>query len=138
MSFFENLVWGWSNKRIEASDVFPKGGEVYITQACPGKNQTFFDSFEGKSLIGILGYHYGFANYNADIHYLESEFNITLFNDPASIIIPVAQGRIDIGIVTISFLNKYLNQNPNMRKTILISDKLDQEYDHTILVRKDM
>jgi len=48
----------------------------------------------------------------------------------------LAGNRGDISVVTKSFLNQFLNKHPERRQQLLISNKLDQEYNHTIIVRK--
>ena len=137
MLFFESIQWGWQEKDITASRVFLKGGEVYITRASPEKDQRYFESFTGKSLIGYLGYHYGFANFNSDETNLRKNFDITLSNSHKRNIQMILKKRIDIGIVTISYLNRYLMNHPENKNQLLISSKLDQVYHHTILIRKN-
>jgi len=138
MILFESINWGWKDKDIQASKVFLKGGEVYITIAKPTKNQNFFNNLKNKSIGGYLGYHYGFANFNADEDFLKKSFNIELTTSHERNIKKVILERIDIAVITKSYLNNYIIRNPYIKNKILISDKLDQEYNHTILVRKNI
>jgi len=32
---FDNLAWGWSGYNVDSSEVFLRGGEVYIAKAEP-------------------------------------------------------------------------------------------------------
>lgn len=135
--FFENKQWGWQEKNISASHVFLTGGEVYITKKTGYKTQDYFNNIHQKSLAAILGYHYQFANFNSDEKFLKSKFNIELATSPSTIINQVLSERVEIGIVTRSFLAKILFNNPDYINKILASNKFDQVYKHTILVRNN-
>ena len=63
---------------LEASAPIIEGGEVYIALAEPGRGQNYFASFEGKHLVGVLGFHYGLADFNTDPDYLRNELKMTL------------------------------------------------------------
>ncbi|QTA82290.1 Solute-binding protein family 3 domain-containing protein, MltF-like [Desulfonema limicola] len=139
LMFFENIKWGWSNnKDIQASKVFLKGGEVYITKLSLSKDNSWFNSLEGKSIAGYLGYHYGFAGFNADETFLREKFNVKLGTSHEMNIQLVLRDRIDMAVITKSYLDKYIMQHPEIKKQIIISDKYDQIYEHTILVRKNL
>jgi len=137
MVLFESIKWGWQDHRISSSMVFLKGGEIYVTKADEVKDQTYFDRLEGKSILGFVGYHYGFANFNADRNVLKKKHTAKMTTTHTGNILSVIKGRADIAVVTMSFLSKYLLENPQKRQEILISKKLDQEYNHTILIRKN-
>ena len=133
--FFESILWGWSEQPVKASNVFLKGGEVYITNAEGGKDQSYFDTLKGKSLLGILGFHYGFANFNADENFLESNYNARMTKTHSGNILSIVNKRSDIAVVTKSYILKYLYENPGISNRLLVSEKFDQEYNHTVLVK---
>lgn len=137
---FENIEWGWEGQPVEQSNVFMTGGEVYIAYNRQGRDQHFFDDIANKRMVGILGYHYGFANFNADESYLSERFNVLLSTDHLRNIRLILTDRpelAEVAVVTRSFLGQYLSDNPKHREKLLISDKLDQEYQHRILVREN-
>jgi ABC-type amino acid transport substrate-binding protein len=137
MMLFESPEWGWAGMDIEVSNAFLQGGEVYITKADPSKEQQYFESFEGKSMALYRGYHYGFADFNADEQFLQEHFNAQFSNSHEGNIIKIIKDRADIAVVTQAFLAHYLKDNPDIGERLLISSKLDQEYQHTILIRKN-
>ena len=136
MIMFESKDWGWKNLSIESSKVFSRGGEVYIALSKPGRGQNFFSDFENKKMIGILGYHYGFAAFNNDENFLKKKFKIKLVTTHDNIIRLILMDRYDIAVVTKSNLHKHLLNDPKIKKKLIISKKFDQIYNHTILVRK--
>jgi len=135
--FFESMSWGWGNHPIEASKVFLEGGEVFIALKSKAKNQSYFKDLNNKSISAMLGYHYGFANFNADPEYLNTHFDIHLSSDEGRNIQLVLSGLMDLAIVTQSYLEMFIKNTPSSESKLLVSEKMDQVYKHTVLVRKD-
>ena len=136
--FFESMLWGWQKTPVEASKVFLSGGEVFIALKDKAKNQDYFANLKNKSISAMLGYHYQFADFNSEPNFLRSKFNIHLSTDEKMNIQLVLLNRMDIAIVTKSYLDRFLLENPSARAKLLISDKMDQTYKHTVLVRNNI
>jgi len=136
MIFFECIDWGWKGRDVDASTVFLEGGSKYVTKAETGKNQRYFDSLKGKSILIISGYHYGFCNYNTDEQFLQKHYNATMTSTHEGNILSVVKGRADITVVIKAFFQKYLYENPSLKDKLLVSDKYDLKNYYTILVRK--
>lgn len=135
--FFENILWGWQNTNIEATKVFLQGGEVFIALKDTTKNKNYFNQLNNKSIAAMLGYHYNFAGYNSDPDFLRSNFNIHLSTDEKLNIQLVLLGKMDIAIVTQSYLDRFFLENPSAKQSLLISENMDQKYNHTILIKKN-
>jgi polar amino acid transport system substrate-binding protein len=133
--FYESKSWGWQDINVDVSDVYQQGGEVYIALKKQGRDQEYFADFNHKNMIGIFGFHYGFANFNSDEDYLIKEFNMMLtpYNDRN--IKLLLEERGDIAVVTKAYLQSFLLVNPDVKSRLLISDNLDQVYNHTVLLR---
>jgi ABC-type amino acid transport substrate-binding protein len=138
VSFYDNIEWGWDKSLAEASKVFMRGKEVYIARSKPGRGEEYFSDLKNKTMVGILGYHYGFANFNSDPVYLRKTFNMQSSTSNESSIKMILYDRGDIAVVSDAYLNWYLTQHPDAREKLLISKKVDQNYSHTIIVRKDI
>ena len=137
MSMFEQPEWGWQGSDIDMSEVFLDGAEVYIALAEQGRDQNYFRDFSDKRMIGVRGYHYGFAGFNSDPEFLEEKFKMQLTPSNLGSIKMVLDGnRGDVAVVTRSFLAQYLRQYPEHRERLLISNKLDQRYQLRIALRK--
>lgn len=136
--FFESPEWEWAakNAAVDFSNVFLQGGEVYIAPAAPGRGQDWFSELKGKRMVGILGYHYGFANFVAEPEVLNKTWGMKLVNSHRSSIEMVLADRMDVAVVTDAYLWAYLARNPMARDRLLISDRYDQRYNHRILVRR--
>lgn len=134
---FESPDWGWAERKlpIQASRVFLDGGEIYITQAKPGRGQEFFADLTGKRMVGILGYHYGFAGFEADPTVLASRHSMTLVNNNAASIEMILKDRGDVAVVTDAYLKRWLHGRPEAKDKLLVSERFDQRYAHRALVR---
>lgn len=134
---FENIEWGWDRQQVEASKVYLQGdGEVYVAINKPGRDQRFFEDLGQRSLIAVTGYHYGFANFNADAAELRKRYRITFSDDNEASLRMLLLERGEVAIITRSYLQHYLRARPALKDRLLVSDRLDQAYAHTALVKK--
>lgn len=130
MILFEMSEWGWQDYQFlyqESRDIF-HGGEVYITRAEQGRDQSYFEDIKSKHIAGVFGYHYGFADFNGDRKWLEDNFEIHLIDNPSHVITMILRNRADVGVVTESFLNLHFAKYPQAMEELLVSKKKDQEY----------
>ncbi len=135
--FFENIKWGWDSNAVDASKVFLHGdGEVYVARAQPGRGQEYFNTLADKHILAVVGYHYGFANFDADPTQLAQKFTITFSADNQVSLRNLLAERGDVAVITKSYLRRFLQQDPGVGTQLLVSDRLDQTYAHTVLVRK--
>lgn len=137
MIIFENKNWGWQNYPVAASKTFVTGFEVYVAQAKSGRGQDFFSDFKNKVMIGVLGYHYQFANFSTDQDYLKRNFNLLQTDSQKKSLELILKGRGDITVLSKEYLNYHFLRSPEDKAKLLISDKFDQVYRHTILVREN-
>jgi polar amino acid transport system substrate-binding protein len=137
MLIFESKNWGWEKYPIDVSQAFVTGAEVYVAQAKPGRGQDFFSDFKNKAMIGVLGYHYQFAGFNAEQKYLENNFNLLQTDSQKKSLELILNDRGDIAVLSKEYLNYHFSQSPEDKSKLLISKKFDQIYQHTILVRKN-
>ncbi|MBB6479647.1 substrate-binding periplasmic protein [Spirochaeta isovalerica] len=133
--FFEEDSWGWTDYPVSFSRSFLKGGEVFIARAEPGRDQIYFENISDKTIAVILGYHYGFVDFNSDEAYMNSLFHLQFSRDHRINIEKVLQGVADLSIVTQTYLKTLLKEEPELGNRLLVSVRYDQKYDHTVLVR---
>jgi ABC-type amino acid transport substrate-binding protein len=132
---FESPAWGWQGIPMSTLDLQVEDAEIYVAKAEPGRGQEFFTQFKGKRLALYSGYHYGFANFNADPEYLAREYNARLSYSHESNLLMVQRERADITIVARSYLHSFEKMFPELRGQFLLSSKSDQIYRHEALLR---
>ncbi|WP_162558554.1 substrate-binding periplasmic protein [Saliniradius amylolyticus] len=134
--FFEQVLWGWQNYPLLESQRFVSGGEIMITQLKTRRNQDYFNDITDKRLLGVLGYHYGFADFNSDVDYLTQTFSIHLVKNQQKVIELIVQEKADIGIVDKAYFLYYLRKHPEYRDELYYSEHYDQSYQHGALLRE--
>lgn len=133
--FYENSTWSWNEYDVEVSDVYQLGGEVYVALTKEGRGQEYFDDLTNKRMMGILGFHQGFADFETDEAFLREKFNMSLVNSNDKNLSKLLKGRGDIALLNQAYLQRYFFENPKVKDKLLVSEKLDQEYRHAVLVR---
>ncbi|HCM47436.1 MAG TPA: hypothetical protein DIS98_07980 [Colwellia sp.] len=136
MLIFESKNWGWEKYPVAVSQAFVSGAEVYVAQAKPGRGQEFFSDFKNKAMIGVLGYHYQFAGFHAEQKYLESNFYFLQTDSQKKSLELILNDRGDITVLSKEYLNYHFSLSPKDKSKLLISNKPDQVYQHTILLRE--
>ncbi|MDY7554452.1 transporter substrate-binding domain-containing protein [Pseudomonas veronii] len=135
VAIFENPDWGWQKIPHTTVDMGLEDAEIFVAQREPDRDQNYFTSLGGKRLAVFSGYHYAFANFNADPKFMTEHFNATLTYSHDSNLLMVARGRADIALVTRSYLSDFLARNVDMAAQFLISERVDQVYHHYALLR---
>ncbi|WP_247894330.1 transporter substrate-binding domain-containing protein [Azospirillum sp. B510] len=136
MIAFESKTWGWQDRPVDASRPYLRDAEVFVAKAGPGIDQHYFDDLTGKSILGRLGFHYAFAGFNADPKQLEQRYRTRVTVTHEGNVRSVVAGRADLAIITRSFLTRFLQREPDLARQVLVSDRTDQIYEHTILTRQ--
>lgn len=134
--FFEDHFWGWAQRKIaiDNSPAFAKDDEVFIVLKSTSEQQSWFEDMHEKTIAGILGYHYQLVNYETDPERLATTYNMILVNDHSASIELVLKQRADTAIVTRSFLSRYLAEHSEAAEQLLVSDRVDQTYQHQLLI----
>jgi ABC-type amino acid transport substrate-binding protein len=135
LAIFENPAWDWQKIAHDAVDMGLEDSEVFVSRAEPGRDQRFFERLEGKRLALYHGYHYAFADFNAEPEYLVKRFQATLTHSHDSNLLMVLHGRADIALVTRSYIGDFLERHRQYAGQLLISERVDQRYRHHALLR---
>lgn len=133
LMFYEDLSWNWKGKNLESSDITLSDEEVFISLTKFYKTNDFVKDIKTKKILLIRGFHYAFANYNDSDEYLNKNFNVVFSTSPQNILEFLFNERAQIAIITKSFLLEFLNSNPKMKDSILISPIPDQVYKLSML-----
>lgn len=136
MMFFENRDWGWASYPVASSRAFLEGGELYISRKLPGRNQDFFGSMDGKKIVGIRGFHYGFSDFEALDENRTYDFQALLVENNSDLIQAVLDGRADVGVITCADLKSRMARDAKLKNSLLVSKRYDQVYRHQAIVRQ--
>lgn len=132
---FESPDWGWQGMPLDKLDLQIADAEVYVARSKPGRDQAFFDSLKGKRMALYNGYHYGFADFNADQEFLVRKFQASLTYSHDSNLLMLLHDRADVSVVTRSYLHIFQREYPQESRQLLVSQRADQIYHHHALLR---
>lgn len=135
LMFFESSHWGWQSTHHLALRLDIEDAEVYVAAAEPGRGQDYFADLSNKRMALYHGYHYGFAAFDADPDYLARTYNAVLTYSHDSNLRMLLARRVDIAVVTRSYLELFLDRHPELQPGLLISERQDQVYHHQVLLR---
>ncbi|MFE8070958.1 ABC transporter substrate-binding protein [Marinobacteraceae bacterium S3BR75-40.1] len=131
MLLFEDLRWEWDQRPVTATRVIGRDQEVFLAYRDRARGQSFFNDLKDKRLVGMLGYHYAFANYVADQAFLDTQFNILLSSDPhrnLQLILVNRPSVAEVAVMPRSFINCFIREHPEVGEKLLVSDRVDQRY----------
>lgn len=137
--FFENPSWGWESLPVQTTRPVLMDDEVYVALNKPGRDQSFFDNVAERHIVAISGYHYGFAGLSTDNAQLEERFNIEFSHSHSRNLDLIKADRpslADVAVVSRSYLQSHLRDNPEDRDRFLVSDTPDQTYLLHIMARE--
>lgn len=134
MAIFENPDWGWQDIDHDSVDMGLEDAEVFVARR-RGHTQDYFSDLEGKRLALFSGYHYAFAGFDANPQYLLRRFRASLTYSHESNLMMVLRDRADIALVTRSYLSDFVAAHPELAPRMLISERIDQRYQHHALLR---
>ena len=137
MAIFENPQWGWQGIPHVAVDMGLEDAEIFVARQQPGRDQRYFEELDGKRLALFSGYHYAFADFKAEPGYLKVRYQATLTYSHDSNLNMVERGRVDIALVTRSYLSDFLKRHVESRSLLMASQRVDQVYHHYALLRPD-
>ena len=135
MVLFENPEWGWQGIAHIPVDMGLRDAEVFVAKQQEGRQQSYFDNPGSKRLALFNGYHYAFAGYNTDPKFLSVSFNVSLTYSHLSNLQMVMRGRVEMALITRSNLVDLLNDKPQFRAQVMVSDRVDHIYHHYALLR---
>ena len=136
MYMSDQLSWGWQGYPIESTEAYLHDGEKYVALAKSGRGQEYFNDLEGKTFAGVLGYHYGLANFEYDPQLLKEKYRMQLSSTNKGNLLKVVHQRVDIAIVNQAYISRWLSLYPQYKDKLLISDIWDQKYHLKMIIRK--
>jgi ABC-type amino acid transport substrate-binding protein len=128
MILFEDEAWGWKEKiaSFNSSSPMAHGSELVIALK-QDRDQSYFDSFAGKKIKVVLGFHYKIINMDTNQDSLDKsnlDYGITNQENLKELL----AGKIDITFINSFYLEKLFEQDKDLKSKLLISSKSDQYY----------
>jgi ABC-type amino acid transport substrate-binding protein len=125
----ESSQWDWPEYNVQFSDTIVREKDIYLALSSRTDAQELFADVTAHRMLCVLGFHYGFADYNADPEYLRKNFNVLLHYNESEILDALFAEEAPIAVVSGGFLARQLAREPELRERIIIADKPDATYE---------
>jgi len=137
--FFESPLWGWKKSGVSYTKTIPlvNGKERLVTLDKEGIDQSFFKSYEGKTLGGVKGYHYLLGGELIASDEVKEKYTIYLADSRIINLRMVLGGRVDLTVVNDELLAALSGSNQVRVGDLLLSEKASLEYNLHMLVGDD-
>lgn len=140
--FFEMPLWGWGQLTDEIATTRPilRGREMFVVrsdaQAVVQSGENAFDLSPERKVALTLGYHYAFADFQADQAYIRSKVDAMFSERISQTLQYLLSGAVEIAVVSDVFLLREYQRKPALKDQIQVADKPDHEFALPLLVRK--
>lgn len=134
MSAMMNINWGYNDVSCSQTENLMKVQDKYFARKDVAQNQSFFSKIGRELTVGVLGFHYNYADSQTNYAILEEKSNTILVNSELTVIKMILAGRGKIGVVSSTTLDYYKLTNPDQYNKLLISDISDSEYYRYFLI----
>ncbi|WP_297021316.1 ABC transporter substrate-binding protein [Thalassospira sp.] len=125
----ESSKWEWEELDVLFSDPIVQEQDLYLTLAGRGDADMRFSDVTSYPMLCVLGFHYGFAGFNADPEYMRSNFDVLLRYNEKEVLDGLLAGEAPIGVVSAGFLALEFGTNPDVRDRVTIASQPDATYD---------
>lgn len=125
----ESSQWEWQAYDVSFSEPIVTETDVYLALADRKDHDQLFADVTRNPMLCVLGFHYGFADFNADPAYLQDNFDVLLRYNEKEVLDGLLAGEAPIGIVSEGFLARQIVTDPDLRHQVVSADKPDAVYD---------
>ena len=125
----ESSKWDWENYDVRFSGPIVQEEDLYVALADRGNAEALFSDIASYPMLCVLGFHYGFADFNADPAYLRQNFDVLLRYNEKEVLAGLLAGEAPIGVVSAGFLAAQFGEIPGLRNSLVIADQPDATYD---------
>ncbi|MCJ9429706.1 transporter substrate-binding domain-containing protein [Kordiimonas marina] len=134
---FEMPTWGWADAGISVEVTRPilSGHEVFVARKGSWDASLKPDDRLKRRMALTLGYHYAFADFDADQKFLKSHFDVMFAETQTQGLKYLVAGTVDLAIVSDMFLACSQKRDKALAGKVEIIPPHDQDYHLPLMVR---
>lgn len=135
--FFEMPVWGWQDyaEHVEITEPILRGTEVFVALRETSEGKEVFRLAPDRKIALTLGYHYAFADFNADQSYIRTKVDAVFAERISQTLRYLRSGAVDVAVMSDLFLYREYQRTPALQGQLFIGPKPDHDYALPLLVR---
>lgn len=125
----DSATWEWQGLDVKFSDTLFTEVDLYVALASGEDPQVLFSNVTSYPILCVLGFHYGFAGFNADPAFLRENFDVLLRYNEQEVLAGLLAGEAPIAAISAGFLATKLNKQPELRDKLVVTAMPDGRYD---------
>ncbi len=125
--FYEDLNWGWKDKKIHFHALPLNDGELFFSRSTTDKSIPDFTKLSGKSIAVMMGYHYKFTKFQS-FEGVKFPFQLITAKDAEQVIGITINGRAHYGVLAHSYLKYSVKTKKHYKNTLTLSTFYDHRY----------
>lgn len=136
--FFEMPVWGWHDFEddIEVSKPILRGSEIFVARRSASGSDTSFDLAPDRKVAVTLGYHYAFADFDADQEHIRTKIDAIFVEKVSQTLQYLRAGAVDMAVMSDIFLFGQYQRDPALQNSLVVGSKPDHDYALPVLIHK--
>ncbi|WP_417812917.1 hypothetical protein [Thalassospira alkalitolerans] len=123
MLLLESPDWGWRDQNVVYSNQIVTEHDLYVARRKDIPGAGWFNDVTKHTILGVLGFHYGFANFKADPDYLNAHFNMSLLYNEQQVLDKLLAGDGDVAVLSAGFLARGFQRRPELSNQIFMGPK---------------
>ncbi|BDW87341.1 amino acid ABC transporter substrate-binding protein [Thalassospira tepidiphila] len=125
----DSATWEWQGLDVNFSDTLFTEVDLYVALASGEDPQALFSNVTSYPILCVLGFHYGFAGFNADPAFLQENFDVLLRYNEQEVLDGLLAGEAQIGIISAGFLTTKMSEQPELIDKLVFSVMPGGRYD---------
>ncbi|MCC9621515.1 hypothetical protein LPB41_07380 [Thalassospira sp. MA62] len=132
----ENPGWDWENYDVDFSDAIVRESDLYVVRRNDSQASEVLANVTSHSILAVLGFHYGFAHFNANPDYLRDNFDVHLRYNEQEVLDSLIAREGRVGIVSAGFLARSFALDPGLHQHVTVGETADASYDLVSVVSR--
>lgn len=126
---FDSPKWEWHELDVQFSDTLLVESDLYVALASGEDPEALFSDVLSYPILCVLGFHYSFADFNADPAFLEANYDVLLRYNEEDVFDGLLAGEAPVGVISAGFLTTKLNQQPELSEKLVFAVMPHARYD---------
>ncbi len=137
--FFEMPVWGWQDYQaeIDVSSPILRGTEIFVARRQEGSGAAVFQLSPERKVAVTLGYHYAFADFNADQKHVRTVVDAVFAEKISQTLRYLRTGAVDLAVMSDIYLLSQYQRTPQLKSELAIGPVPDHDYALPIILHKN-
>lgn len=128
MILLQNPDWNWRGRDVGFSTPIVWEYDILVAGRALVPGPSYFNNVLERSIAGVLGFHYKFADFRDDPKQLTRLLDISLLYNEPEVLEAVIRGDAEIGVVSAGFMSRKFSHVADLADRIAMGPRADNSY----------